>query len=71
MKNKKANGIPKLSAIAKLAIANEKIANTIPMTIASSKTGESALGAAANLNTKIGDAFIFENQGYAVALERI
>ena len=46
-----------LSAIAKLAIANEKIANTIPMTIASSKTGESALGAAANLNTKIGDAF--------------
>jgi hypothetical protein len=46
-----------LTAIAKLAAANEKIANTIPMTIASSKTGESALGAAANLNTKIGDAF--------------
>lgn len=45
-----------LGAIGKLAAANEKIANTIPMTIASSKTGKESLDYAANFTKTIADA---------------
>ena len=41
-----------LGAFGRLAAANEKIANTIPRTIAASKTGEVGLEKAANISTK-------------------